>query len=66
MVTEVSVPSRTFIASELILPTALAVQNRIDVTDLAQTLSVYRLLAGSEVEAAGRLMAHDDLDEVAR
>ena len=66
MVTEVSVPSKTFIASELILPIALAVQNRIAVTDLAQTLSVYPSLAGSVVEAADRLMAHADLDEVAR
>ena len=50
------------IASELILPIALAVQNRITVTDLAQTLSVYPSLSGSIVEAARRLMAHDDLD----
>ena len=50
------------IASELILPIALAVQNRISVTDLAQTLSVYPSLSGSIVEAARRLMAHDDLD----
>ncbi|WP_193046032.1 NAD(P)H-quinone dehydrogenase [Mycolicibacterium baixiangningiae] len=50
------------IASELILPIALAVQNRISVTDLAQTLSVYPSLSGSMVEAARRLMAHDDLD----
>ena len=50
------------IASELILPIALAVQNRISVTDLAQTLSVYPSLSGSTVEAARRLMAHDDLD----
>ena len=50
------------IASELILPIALAVQNRISVTDLAQTLSVYPSLSGSVVEAARRLMAHDDLD----
>ena len=50
------------IASELILPVALAVQNRITVTDLAQTLSVYPSLSGSIVEAARRLMAHDDLD----
>jgi dihydrolipoamide dehydrogenase len=50
------------IASELILPIALAVQNRISVTDLAQTLSVYPSLTGSIVEAARRLMAHDDLD----
>jgi dihydrolipoamide dehydrogenase len=50
------------IASELILPIALAVQNSISVTDLAQTLSVYPSLSGSIVEAARRLMAHDDLD----
>ena len=50
------------IASELILPIALAVQNRISVTDLAQTLSVYPSLSGSVIEAARRLMAHDDLD----
>ena len=50
------------IASELILPIALAVQNRISVTDLAQTLSVYPSLSGSIVEAARRLMSHDDLD----
>ena len=50
------------IASELILPIALAVQNRISVTDLAQTLSVYPSLSGSIIEAARRLMAHDDLD----
>jgi len=50
------------IASELILPIALAVQSRISVTDLAQTLSVYPSLSGSIIEAARRLMAHDDLD----
>lgn len=50
------------IASELILPLALAVQNRISVTDLAQTLSVYPSLSGSIIEAARRLMTHDDLD----
>lgn len=50
------------IASELILPIALAVQNRISVTDLAQTLSVYPSLSGSTIETARRLMAHDDLD----
>jgi NAD(P)H dehydrogenase (quinone) len=50
------------IASELILPLALAVQNRISVTDLAQTLSVYPSFSGSIIEAARRLMAHDDLD----
>ncbi|MGK2880486.1 MAG: NAD(P)H-quinone dehydrogenase [Mycobacterium sp.] len=50
------------IASELILPIALAVQNNLTVTDLAQTLSVYPSLSGSIVEAARRLIAHDDLD----
>lgn len=50
------------IASELILPIALAVQTRISVTELAQTLSVYPSLSGSVIEAARRLMAHDDLD----
>ena len=50
------------IASELILPIALAVQNRLTVNDLAQTLSVYPSLSGSITEAARRLMAHDDLD----
>ena len=50
------------IASELILPIALAVQTQASVTELAQTLSVYPSLSGSIVEAARRLMAHDDLD----
>lgn len=50
------------IASELILPIALAVQTGISVADLAQTLSVYPSLSGSITEAARRLMAHDDLD----
>jgi pyruvate/2-oxoglutarate dehydrogenase complex dihydrolipoamide dehydrogenase (E3) component len=50
------------IASELILPIALAVQNHLTVGDLAQTLSVYPSLSGSVIEAARRLMAHDDLD----
>ena len=50
------------IASELILPIALAVQNGNDVEDLAHTFSVYPSLSGSITEAARRLMAHDDLD----
>jgi len=50
------------IASELIVPIALAVQNGNDVEDLAQTFSVYPSLSGSITEAARRLMAHDDLD----
>jgi NAD(P)H dehydrogenase (quinone) len=50
------------IASELILPVAVAVQNRLTVNQLAQTLVVYPSLSGSITEAARRLMAHDDLD----
>jgi hypothetical protein len=50
------------IASELILPIATAVQNRLTVNHLANTLSVYPSLSGSITEAARRLMAHDDLD----
>jgi NAD(P)H dehydrogenase (quinone) len=50
------------IASELILPIAMAVQNNLTVTDLAQTLSVYPSLSGSIVEAGRRLVQHDDLD----
>ncbi|MCV7288651.1 MULTISPECIES: NAD(P)H-quinone dehydrogenase [Mycolicibacterium] len=50
------------IASELILPIALAVQNGIPVDDLAQTFSVYPSLSGSITEAARQLMKHDDLD----
>jgi pyruvate/2-oxoglutarate dehydrogenase complex dihydrolipoamide dehydrogenase (E3) component len=50
------------IASELILPIALAVQDGIPVAELAQTFSVYPSLSGSITEAARRLMAHDDLE----
>lgn len=50
------------IASELILPIALAVQNGIPVTELAQTFSVYPSLSGSITEAARQLMKRDDLD----
>ncbi|AMO60350.1 pyridine nucleotide-disulfide oxidoreductase dimerization region [Mycolicibacterium phlei] len=50
------------IASELIMPIALAVQNGNTVGDLAQTFSVYPSLTGSITEAGRRLMAHDDLD----
>lgn len=50
------------IASELILPIAMAVQNRITVDDLAQTLAVYPSLSGSITEAARRLIARDDLN----
>lgn len=50
------------IASELILPIAVAVTNRVTVHELAQTLAVYPSLSGSITEAARRLMARDDLD----
>ena len=50
------------IASELILPIAMAVQNGISVDDLAQTFSVYPSLSGSITEASRQLMKHDDLD----
>ena len=46
----------------LILPIALAVQNKLTVGDLAQTLSVYPSLSGSVIEAARQLVRHDDLD----
>lgn len=49
-------------ASEQILPIAIAVQNRLTVGDLAQTLSVYPSLSGSVIEAARQLVRHDDLD----
>ncbi|GAC48614.1 NAD(P)H-quinone dehydrogenase [Gordonia aichiensis] len=49
-------------ASELILPIALAVQNKLTVGDLASTLSVYPSLSGSVTEAARQLVRHDDLD----
>ncbi|NLU81869.1 NAD(P)H-quinone dehydrogenase [Rhodococcus sp. HNM0569] len=48
--------------SELILPLAMAVQNNLTVTDLANTFSVYPSLSGSITEAARQLMRHDDLD----
>ncbi|RMI31737.1 NAD(P)H-quinone dehydrogenase [Nocardia stercoris] len=50
------------IASELILPIAIAVQNKLTVNDLAQTFSVYPSQSGSITEAARQLMRHDDLD----
>jgi pyruvate/2-oxoglutarate dehydrogenase complex dihydrolipoamide dehydrogenase (E3) component len=50
------------IASELILPIAIAVQSRITVDDLAQTLAIYPSLSGSITEAARRLIARDDLN----
>ncbi|WP_127783873.1 NAD(P)H-quinone dehydrogenase [Rhodococcus sp. X156] len=50
------------VASELILPIALAVQHHLTVTDLAQTFSVYPSLSGSITETGRQLMGHDDLD----
>lgn len=49
-------------ASELILPIAVAVQNKLTVSDLAATFSVYPSLSGSITEAARQLVRHDDLD----
>ena len=43
-------------ASELILPIAVAVQNRLTVKDLAYTFSVYPSLSGSITELGRRLM----------
>jgi pyruvate/2-oxoglutarate dehydrogenase complex dihydrolipoamide dehydrogenase (E3) component len=50
------------VASELILPIALAVQNQLTVADLAHTFSVYPSLSGSITEAGRQLMRHGDLD----
>ncbi|WP_028936591.1 NAD(P)H-quinone dehydrogenase [Pseudonocardia spinosispora] len=50
------------VASELILPIAMAVQNTLTVDDLARTFSVYPSLSGSITEAGRQLMRHDDLD----
>ncbi len=50
------------VASELILPIALAVQNGLTVADLAYTFSVYPSLSGSITEAGRQLMRHGDLD----
>ncbi|GAB2912348.1 NAD(P)H-quinone dehydrogenase [Rhodococcus aerolatus] len=50
------------VASELILPIAMAVQNNLTVNDLAQTFSVYPSMSGSITESGRQLMRHDDLD----
>lgn len=50
------------IASELIMPIAMAVQDGLPVDELAETFAVYPSLTGSITEAGRRLMAHDDLD----
>jgi NAD(P)H dehydrogenase (quinone) len=44
-------------ASDLIQPLAVAVQNRMTVAQLAQTMTVYPSMAGSVAEAARMLMA---------
>lgn len=48
-------------ASELILPIAIAVQNRLTAKNLAYTFSVYPSLSGSITELGRQLMAADDL-----
>ena len=50
------------VASELILPIAMAVQNGLGVDDLAHTFSVYPSLSGSITEAGRQLMQHSDLE----
>jgi dihydrolipoamide dehydrogenase len=50
------------VASELILPIALAVQSKLTVSELAYTFSVYPSLTGTITEAGRQLMRHDDLD----
>jgi dihydrolipoamide dehydrogenase len=50
------------VASELILPIGLAVQNGLTVDDLAYTFSVYPSLSGSITESGRQLMRHGDLD----
>ena len=48
------------LASELILPVAIAVQNRLTVDQLAGTFAVYPSMSGSLTEAARRLMLPAD------
>ncbi len=47
-------------ASDLIQPLAVAIQNRLTVAQLAQTLTVYPSMAGSVAECARMLMARLD------
>jgi NAD(P)H dehydrogenase (quinone) len=47
-------------ASDLIQPLAVAVQNRLSVSQLAQTMTVYPSMAGSVAECARMLMARLD------
>ncbi len=46
-------------ASELILPIALAVENRLTVNQLAHTITIYPSLSGSIAEAARQLMQRE-------
>ena len=46
-------------ASELIYPVALAVQNRLTVDQMANTITVYPSMSGSIAEAARRLHSLD-------
>ena len=50
------------VASELILPIAMAVQNGLTVEDIAHTFSVYPSMSGSITESGRQLMRHGDLD----
>lgn len=47
-------------ASELILPLALAVRNRLTAGQVANTLSIYPSMSGSLTEAARQLMVYED------
>jgi pyruvate/2-oxoglutarate dehydrogenase complex dihydrolipoamide dehydrogenase (E3) component len=46
-------------ASELILPIAVAVENRLTVDQLAHTITIYPSMSGSIAEAARQLMSHE-------
>ncbi|NJC69474.1 NAD(P)H-quinone dehydrogenase [Planosporangium thailandense] len=46
-------------ASELILPIAMAVENHLNVDQLAHTITIYPSLSGSVAEAARQLMQHE-------
>jgi NAD(P)H dehydrogenase (quinone) len=46
-------------ASELVMPIALAVENRLTVDQLAHTITIYPSISGSIAEAARQLMRHE-------
>jgi dihydrolipoamide dehydrogenase len=46
-------------ASELILPIAMAVQNKLTVQQIAQTIAIYPSLSGSITEAARQLIEYE-------